>query len=59
VAPISVTIPFSTAASKESCCDLLNLCISSIKRMDLPVLSFAWLITFLTSFTPDEIALKV
>ena len=35
VAPISVTTPVSTAFSNESCCDLLNRCISSmIQDMD-------------------------
>ncbi len=64
VAPIRVTHPFSTAAKRESCCDLLNRWISSIKSIGFfevksPPLCFALSIISLTSFTPLLIALKV
>jgi hypothetical protein len=33
VAPISVTVPFSTQGSSASCCALLKRCTSSTKRI--------------------------
>ena len=33
VAPMSVTIHFSTHGNRTSCCDLVHLCISSRKRI--------------------------
>ena len=63
VAPMSVTTPFSTAPSSESCWLLLNRCISSMKRMGdaalkkRPFLAFS--MTSLTSFTPLVTALRV
>ena len=63
VAPIKVTTPVSTALSRESCCDLLKRCISSINRIGETVLKkrlpFAFSITSRTSFTPELIALNV
>ena len=63
VAPISVTMPLSTAPNRESCCDLLNRCISSINRIGDDVLKnrlfCAFSITSLTSFTPLVTALSV
>ena len=63
VAPINVIIPFSTAFNKESCCVLLNLCISSINRIGT---SFpnkpkeeAFCITSRTSLTPEFMAESV
>ena len=62
-APIKVTTPVSTALSRESCCDLLKRCISSINRIGETVLKkrlpFAFSITSRTSFTPELIALNV
>ena len=56
VAPISVTIPFSTAPNNESCCDFENRWISSINNIgdaSLKNLPFCALsITSRTSFTP-------
>lgn len=53
VAPMSVTMPFSTAPRSESCCDLEKRWISSIKRIGDAVLkkllSLAFWITSLTS----------
>ena len=58
-----VTTPVSTALSRESCCDLLKRCISSINRIGETVLKkrlpFAFSITSRTSFTPELIALNV
>ena len=63
VAPINVTVPFSTAPSSESCCDLLKRCISSINRIGFACekkrFAFAFSITSHTSFTPDVTALSV
>ena len=63
VAPISVTMPLSTAPSRESCCDLLKRCISSINNIGEEVLKkrlfCAFSITSLTSFTPLVTALSV
>ena len=63
VAPISVTVPFSTAPNRESCCDLLNRWISSINRIGLDCekkrLLLARSITSRTSFTPEVTALNV
>ena len=63
VAPISVTIPRSTAPSSESCCDLLKRCISSMNRIGDMVLKnrpfWAFSITSRTSFTPLVTALSV
>ncbi len=61
VAPISTMSPDSTAFRMESCCALLKRWISSRKSsVFTPLARFAspaW-ITFLTSATPDETALR-
>lgn len=64
VAPIRVTQPFSTAANRESCCDLLKRWISSMNNMGFldvksPPLCLALSITSLMSFTPLLMALRV
>ena len=63
VAPISVTMPRSTALSSESCCDLLKRCISSMKSMGLFFMKrrffCALSMTSRTSFTPEATALSV
>lgn len=64
VAPISVIQPFSTAPSNESCWDLLNRWISSMKSMGFCVANkvlffLAFSITSLTAATPLSTALKV
>ena len=58
VAPISVIMPFSTALSNASCCDLLNRWISSMNSIVLWSLP-AFSITCRTSFTPALTALSV
>ena len=62
VAPIKTTVPSSTEGKITSCCALLNLCTSSIKRTVLILfnvnLSFASKIERLKSETPDSTALK-
>ena len=62
VAPMRVIIPCSTALSSESCCDLLNLCISSINKMGLGWLKNCCFLAFsmvsLTSLTPECTALN-
>ena len=56
VAPIRVTIPFSTAPSKESCCDFEKRWISSINKIGDASLKkrvfWAFSMTSRTSFTP-------
>lgn len=56
VAPINITVPFSTYGSKASCCNLLNLWISSINNMLFPIgfsiKFFVSSITFFISATP-------
>ena len=63
VAPISVTVPCSTAPSSESCCDLLKRWISSMNSIGLACekkrLLLARSITSRTSFTPLVTALSV
>ncbi len=60
VAPISVTMPCSTAPNRESCCALLKRCISSMKRNGAGVLKnfcfLAWSMMSRTSFTPEFMA---
>jgi len=62
VAPTRVIIPFSTAPSRLSCCDLLNRWISSINNIGLGLLKnccfFAFSIVSLTSLTPELTALS-
>ena len=63
VAPISITVPFSTCGKSASCCNLLNLCISSINNITLPV-GFSKIFcdfstTLLISDTPDVVAFSV
>lgn len=36
VAPIKITVPSSTNGNKASCCNLLNLCISSMNNIHFP-----------------------
>ena len=59
---MSVTVPYSTAPRRESCCDLLNRWISSINNMGRTlekILALHRSITSRTSFTPDCTALNV
>ena len=61
VAPIKITVPFSTYGNNASCCNLLNLCISSINNILFPIgfnmKFFVSSITFFISATPAVTAL--
>ena len=59
VAPISVTMPASTAPSNESCWFLLNRWISSMKRMHEVGTCRAFSMTSRTSLTPELMALSL
>ena len=60
VAATNVTDPFSTPGRSASCCALLNLCTSSIKRtvwvLYKDLFCAAAVITSRTSFTPADTA---